>query len=91
MPPRDLSAPRTLNETLKLLKDIFDTHDTSIVEMRDRRDVLVQVMGHVIDPLIQMCTVSASQLRPADMACYVINCIHSIKFVLSLYEFTEER
>lgn len=91
MPPRDLSAPRTLNETLKLLKDIFDTHDTSIVEMRDRRDVLVDVMSHVIDPLIQMCTVSASQLRPADMACYVINCIHSIKFVLSLYEFTEER
>jgi len=91
LPPRDLSAPRTLNETLKLLREIFDTHDTSIVQIHERKDVLVQVMSHLIDPLLQMCTVSASQLRPADMACYIINCIHAIKFVLSLYEFTDRK
>jgi len=48
-------------------------------------------MNQILDPLLQMCAMSASQLQPADMAAYVINCMHSIKFMLSLYEFTDKR
>merc|ERR1719427_2352738 len=38
-----------------------------------------------------MCTMSASHLKIADMACFMINCLHQIKFLLSLYEFTDKR
>ena len=48
-------------------------------------------MSKLVDPLLQMCLMSASQLQTADMAAYMINCIHAIKFMLSLYEFTDKR
>jgi len=43
LPPRDLSPPRTLNETLKLLKELFDTYDASIVQIKERKENLNQV------------------------------------------------
>nr|CAB3232563.1 conserved oligomeric Golgi complex subunit 6 [Phallusia mammillata] len=91
LPPSDLSPPRTLNDTIHLLRDIFDSHDSSILPAAERHTDLVQVMTQVLDPLLQMCAMSASQLQPADMAAYVINCMHSIKFMLSLYEFTDQK
>ena len=90
-PPRDLSPPLKMNNSLKLLREIFETHDTSMVQICDRKEVLVQVMTHLIDPLIKMCTMSASHLKIADMACFMINCLHQIKFLLSLYEFTDKK
>lgn len=89
LPPNDLSPPRALNETLKLMKDIFETQD--MLQASERHDNLIQVMSKLVDPLLQMCLMSASQLQTADMATYMINCIHSIKFMLSLYEFTDKR
>ncbi|XP_078489282.1 conserved oligomeric Golgi complex subunit 6 [Ciona intestinalis] len=91
LPPNDLSSPRTLAETLNLLRDIFDSHDASILPAKERHTDLVEVMSHLLDPLLQMCAMSASQLQPADMAAYIINCLHAIKSLLSLYEFADQR
>ncbi|CAK8682972.1 unnamed protein product [Clavelina lepadiformis] len=91
LPPSDLSPPRTLSETLHLLRDIFDSQDSSILPAKERNEDLIQIMSCLLDPLLQMCAMSASQLQPADMATYIINCIHAIKFLLSLYEFTDQR
>lgn len=40
---------------------------------------------------MQMCTLSASRLNPADMATYMINCLHAMQTTLSLYEYTDQR
>ena len=37
---------------------------------------------------LQMCAMSASQLPPADMAAYMVNCLHAMHSVLSLFPFT---
>ena len=42
LPPNDLSPPRALNETLKLMKDIFETQD--MLQASERHDNLVQVI-----------------------------------------------
>ena len=43
LPPSDLSPPRTLNETLYLLQNIFDCQGSSILSSEDRNADLVQV------------------------------------------------
>ena len=45
----------------------------------------------MVEPLLQMCSVSASRLNPVDMATYMINCLHLIQTTLALYEFTDQR
>ena len=42
-----------------------------------------------MEPLIQMCTVSASKLNTIEMAVYMVNCLHQQQVVLALYEYTE--
>uniref|UniRef100_H2Y655 Conserved oligomeric Golgi complex subunit 6 n=1 Tax=Ciona savignyi TaxID=51511 RepID=H2Y655_CIOSA len=91
LPPNELSPPRSLLGPLNLLRNIFDSHDASILPTDQRHADLTQVMTHLLDPLLQMCAMSASQLPPADMATYVINCMYAIKSLLSLYEFTDKR
>lgn len=45
----------------------------------------------MVDPLLQMCSVSASRLNTLDMAAYMINCICLMKTSLALYEYTDSR
>jgi hypothetical protein len=49
------------------------------------------LMYIVYNPLVQMCSVSASRLNTTDMATYMINCIYLIQNNLALYEFTDTR
>ena len=52
---------------------------------------VVQIIAAVVDPLIQMCSLSASRLSTIDMATYMVNCLHLIHTTIALYEFTEQR
>ena len=45
----------------------------------------------MVDPLVQMSSVSASHLQPVDMATYMVNCLYLISSTLALYEFTDQR
>jgi len=49
---------------------------------------LENIVKALSEPLNQMCALSASQLPPADMAAYMVNCLHTIHSVLSLFAFT---
>lgn len=91
IPGSDLGPPSTLLHMMRLLQDMLDSYASSVVEIDERQNDFKQIMACLIDPLLQMCAMSASQLPAADMAAFMINCLHSMKYVLALYEFTEER
>lgn len=50
-----------------------------------------QVLSCILDPLLQLCTVSASNLGTADMATYMVNSLYVMKTTLALFEFTDKR
>lgn len=91
VPGPDLGPPSALLQMMKLLQEMLDSHASSVVEVDSRQSEFKQIMTCLLDPLMQMCAMSASHLPAADMAAYMINCLHSMKYVLALYEFTEER
>ncbi|KAI0217702.1 Conserved oligomeric Golgi complex subunit 6 [Lamellibrachia satsuma] len=90
-PPPDLGPTSALNKTLRLLQDILSSHDNSVVPLDTRREHFSQILSCMMDPLIQMCSVSASHLSTVDMATYMVNCIYLIQSTLALYEFTDQR
>ncbi|KAL0173909.1 hypothetical protein M9458_029877, partial [Cirrhinus mrigala] len=49
------------------------------------------VLSCILDPLLQLCTVSASNLGTADMATYMVNSLYMMKTTLALFEFTDKR
>ena len=53
--------------------------------------LFVQIVTAIVDPLIQMCSLSASRLSTVDMATYMVNCLHKIQTTIALYEFTEQK
>lgn len=53
--------------------------------------VAPQVLSCILDPLLQLCTVSASNLGTADMASYMVNSLYVMKTTLALFEFTDKR
>ncbi|XP_056417957.1 conserved oligomeric Golgi complex subunit 6 [Hyla sarda] len=91
LPPADLSPSSALNQTLTLLREVLVSHDSSVVPLDARQADFVQVLSCVLDPLLQMCTVSASNLGTADMATYMVNCLYVMKTTLALFEFTDKR
>ncbi|XP_053564378.1 conserved oligomeric Golgi complex subunit 6 [Bombina bombina] len=91
LPPPDLGPSSALNQTLTLLREVLVSHDSSVVPLDTRQADFVQVLSCVLDPLLQMCTVSASNLGTADMATYMVNSLYMMKTTLALFEFTDKR
>ncbi|XP_071081994.1 conserved oligomeric Golgi complex subunit 6-like [Haliotis cracherodii] len=91
LPPSDLGSTASLTQTLQLLRDVLACHDASVVPIDDKKQDFKQILSCVVDPLIQMCSVSASRLNTVDMAAYMINCIYLMQSTLALYEFTDTR
>ena len=52
---------------------------------------MLQILSCMIDPLLQMCSMSASRLATVDMAAYMVNCIYLVHSTLALYSFTDTR
>ena len=50
-----------------------------------------QILDCVIEPMLQMCSLSAVNLPDIDMAVYMINCIYTMHSLLSLYEYTDKK
>ena len=48
-------------------------------------------MDCVIEPMLQMSSLSAINLSVIEMAVYMINCIYTIHSMLSLYEYTDKK
>lgn len=91
LPSVDLSPISSLESTLGILRDILASHESSLERSETRQAELSKVLVCVLDPLLQMCILSASHLAACEMAVYMMNCVHRIQSVLTLYEFTDER
>uniref|UniRef100_UPI00398EC9F8 conserved oligomeric Golgi complex subunit 6 isoform X1 n=1 Tax=Pristiophorus japonicus TaxID=55135 RepID=UPI00398EC9F8 len=91
LPPPDLGPTTALNHTLSLLREVLSSHDSSVVPLDARQADFVQVLSCIMDPLLQLCTVSASNLDTADMATYMVNSLYMMKTTLALFEFTDKR
>lgn len=91
LPPSDLGPTDSLTQSLQLLRDVLACHDASVVPIHDKKQDYKQILSCVIDPLLQMCSMSASRLTTVDMAAYMVNCIHLMNTTLALYEFTDTR
>ncbi|KFM60114.1 Conserved oligomeric Golgi complex subunit 6, partial [Stegodyphus mimosarum] len=90
MPPADLGPPEALKQSLGLLREVLSCQDACLVSVDDRQKDVPQILATVIEPLLQMCHVSASKLASADMATYLANCIYLIHSTLMLFEYTDQ-
>lgn len=59
--------------------EIMATFDESLVPPEERAAEFAPVLSAVIDPLSQVCAISATPLKAADMAVYLINCLGTIQ------------
>ncbi|XP_006628258.1 conserved oligomeric Golgi complex subunit 6 [Lepisosteus oculatus] len=91
LPPPDLGPTSSLTQTLSLLREVLASHDSSVVPLDARQADFAQVLSCILDPLLQLCTVSASNLGTADMATYMVNSLYMMKTTLALFEFTDKR
>ncbi|XP_066556000.1 conserved oligomeric Golgi complex subunit 6 [Amia ocellicauda] len=91
LPPLDLGPTGALTQTLSLLREVLASHDSSVVPLDARQADFAQVLLCILDPLLQLCTVSASNLGTADMATYMVNSLYMMKTTLALFEFTDKR
>ncbi|XP_052324817.1 conserved oligomeric Golgi complex subunit 6 [Oncorhynchus keta] len=91
LPPPDLGPTSSLTQTLALLREVLASHDSSVVPLDARQADFAQVLSCILDPLLQLCTVSASNLGTADMAVYMVNSLYVMKTTLALFEFTDKR
>ncbi|XP_051521056.1 conserved oligomeric Golgi complex subunit 6 isoform X2 [Myxocyprinus asiaticus] len=91
LPPPDLGPTASLTKTLSLLREVLASHDSSVLPLDARQADFAQVLSCILDPLLQLCTVSASNLGTADMATYMVNSLYMMKTTLALFEFTDKR
>ncbi|CAH1781027.1 unnamed protein product, partial [Owenia fusiformis] len=91
LPPADLGPTASLHQTLQLIQEVLSSHDSSVVTLDARQQDFTHIVSCLIDPLIQMCSVSASKLNTVDMATYMVNAIYNMQTTLALYEFTDQR
>lgn len=90
-PPPDLSPTPSLTLTLQLLKDLLSSDHSSVALEDDRKNVFAQILCTIIDPLIQMCVLSASSLDTVSMAVYMLNNLYVIQCTVALFEYTDQR
>lgn len=91
LPPADLGPTEALKKILALLREVLSCQDACLVSVADRQKDVPQILATVVDPLLQMCHVSASKLATADMATYLANCIYLVHSTLMLFEFTDRQ
>jgi hypothetical protein len=90
-PNYELMPSADLQKTLNLIKDIFDSYSNSVVSIENKKEDYIQILDCVIEPMLQMSSLSAINLPVIDMAVYMINCIYTIHSMLSLYEYTDKK
>ena len=91
IPTNDLNLSDELRRTLALLRDILETHSTSMIPFESKRVDFQQIVYSIIDPLLQMCSLSAAKLGVIEMAVYLVNCIGAIRSTLAVFAFTDEK
>jgi hypothetical protein len=89
--PSDLAPPHCVHESMSRLMEIMATFDESLVPANERAAEFAPVLSAVIDPLSKACAISATSLKAADMAVYLINCLSVIQSSIAAYDFAGSR
>eukprot|EP00040_Diaphanoeca_grandis_P030263 m.178473 g.178473 ORF g.178473 m.178473 type:complete len:692 (+) comp31941_c0_seq1:198-2273(+) len=90
-PPDDLSVPTEVDKALDLLRSVLACQDAYSDKSSDHVEDLEKILECVLDPLLEMCTISASGLSATKGAVYLGNCIYQVETTLAVYEHTEDR
>ena len=90
-PGYDLMPSDEFRKTLKLIVDIFDSYKNSVVSLEFKKEDYMQILDCIIEPMIQMSSLSAINLSVVDMAVFMINSVYNIYTMLSLYEYTDKK
>eukprot|EP00026_Physarum_polycephalum_P002347 Phypoly_transcript_02353.p1 GENE.Phypoly_transcript_02353~~Phypoly_transcript_02353.p1 ORF type:complete len:697 (-),score=97.91 Phypoly_transcript_02353:629-2719(-) len=92
-PQSDLSPPTVIREAIVQLKDLLSTFNSSLVPKSERVAEFSPILRAIVDPLLQVCTLSATvvSLDPSSTAVYMINCISSLMVFLVQYDFAISR
>ncbi|BES87218.1 oligomeric golgi complex [Nesidiocoris tenuis] len=82
VPPAGLTPSSGIESLLALLRALLSAPPPpSYVD---------KIVNAIIEPLIQAINVSASRLSTAEMAVYLLNCLHLILNTVTLFEFMDE-
>lgn len=90
-PPDDLAAPSEVEKALDLLREVLSCQDIYADKTAKHEEDMGRILQCILDPLLEMCTISASSLSPSKGAVYLGNCIYQVETMLAVYDHTEER
>lgn len=90
LPPAGLGPTEAVLQTLSLMREVLSCQDACLVSMNDRQQDVPQILQATVEPLLQLCHMTASKLATADMAVYMANCIYQMHSTLALFEFVDQ-
>ncbi|KAF5546181.1 oligomeric golgi complex subunit 6 [Fusarium mexicanum] len=89
--PLDLGPPAFLQDSLKQLKAISKTYDSSLSTSEDRESEFENVLLEAFEPFMSGCENMAKNMNAQNGAIFLINCISSAVACLEPFEFTQRR
>ncbi|KAF5692121.1 oligomeric golgi complex subunit 6 [Fusarium circinatum] len=89
--PLDLGPPAFLQDSLKQLKAISKTYDSSLSASEDRESEFENVLLEAFEPFMSGCENMAKNMNAQNGAIFLINCISSAIACLEPFEFTQRR
>lgn len=89
--PSDLGPPAFLQDSLKQLKAISKTYDSSLSASEDRESEFENVLAEAFEPFMAGCENMAKVMKDQKGAIFLINCISSAIACLEPFEFTRRR
>ncbi|EEU46217.1 uncharacterized protein NECHADRAFT_67962 [Fusarium vanettenii 77-13-4] len=89
--PSDLGPPAFLQDSLKQLKSISKTYDSSLSASEDRESEFENVLAEAFEPFMAGCENMAKVMKDQKGAIFLINCISSATACLEPFDFTQRR
>ncbi|RSL61441.1 Conserved oligomeric Golgi complex subunit 6 [Fusarium duplospermum] len=89
--PSDLGPPAFLQDSLKQLKAISKTYDSSLSASEDRESEFESVLAEAFEPFMAGCENMAKVMKDQKGAIFLINCISSATACLEPFDFTRRR
>ncbi|KAL2920049.1 Golgi transport complex subunit 6 [Polyrhizophydium stewartii] len=90
-PDADLQPPQALKDTITQLREIMLSYDGSLLSPEARAREFVQIISALMDPVIRMCELASTNLKPLESAIFMVNCLHHIQTALAAFSFASEQ
>ncbi|KAI8854731.1 oligomeric Golgi complex subunit 6 [Chytridium lagenaria] len=90
-PGRDLLPPPVIKESLLQLKELMSSYEANLLEGDENSYDFSQVLGTLLDPVLELCKTGASLLPVLEGCIYQLNCLRYIQTLLLPYSFTRDR